>query len=348
MSEPETSAQEAVALGSWLAGRPVLAAYPARPGGNNRVFRLDMAEGTSLSLKCYPPHSIDGRDRLGQEYEALSFLARQGIRLTPQPIARDAGKNCALYQWFDGEPAVLRPQEDDADQLADFLIELQRLCNAEGARDLRNASASIFSPAEAVAQYQQRLNRLQRSAGEHPDLREFLDSQLVPSGAAVIRRLDQRYASLGWDLGAPLALAHRVLSPSDFGLHNALRGPDGQLRFVDFEYFGWDDPVKLVSDTAIHPGSDLPESGANRLIERLSAIFTAEDPSFAVRRDVLYPVFGVIWCLIILNDYLPESRSRRVLTAQGSDLQARLAGQLDKARRLHQTVFERDPDLAPR
>ena len=54
MSEPETSAQEAVALGSWLAGRPVLAAYPARPGAT-RLFGLDMAEGTSLSLKCYPP-----------------------------------------------------------------------------------------------------------------------------------------------------------------------------------------------------------------------------------------------------------------------------------------------------
>jgi hypothetical protein len=69
---------------------------------------------------------------------------------------------------------------------------------------------------------------------------------------------------------------------------------------------------------------------------------------FAVRRDVLYPVFGMIWCLIILNDYLPESRSRRVLAAEGGDLEARLASQLDKARRLHQTICERDPDLAPR
>ncbi len=348
MSEPEISAQEAVTLGSRLAGRPVLAAHPARPGGNNRVFRLDMAVGSSLSLKCYPPQSIDGRDRLGQEYEALSFLGQQGITLTPRPIAKDAAASCALYEWFDGEPAVLRPQADDVDQLANFLIELQRLCNAEGARDLRNASASIFSPAEAVAQYRQRLERLQRAASEHPDLREFLDRHLAPSGASVIRRLEERYASLGRDPSAPLAMAQRALSPSDFGLHNALRGQDGQLRFVDFEYFGWDDPVKLVSDSAIHPGSDLAEASANRLIERLSAEFEANDPSFAVRRDVLYPVFGVIWCLIILNDYLPESRSRRVLTAQGGDLKARFAGQLEKARRLHQTVFARDSDIAPR
>ncbi len=224
MSESEIGAQDAVIIGSELAGRPVLAAHPARPGGNNRVFRLDLADGSRLCLKYYSLQSIDGRDRLGQEFEALSFLSRQGVTLTPRPIAKDTSRNCALYDWFDGEAAVLRPQQDDADQLANFLIELQRLCNAEGARDLRNASASIFSPAEAVAQYRQRLNRLQGAASEHPDLSEFLDRRLVPSGASVIRRLEQRYASLGRDLGAPLAMAHRALSPSEFRRHNALRG----------------------------------------------------------------------------------------------------------------------------
>ena len=58
-------------------------------------------------------------------------------------------------------------------------------------------------------------------------------------------------------------MAQRALSPSDFGLHNALRGQDGQLRFVDFEYFGWDDPVKLVSDSGDPSGSDLAEASAN-------------------------------------------------------------------------------------
>src|SRR5262249_47920332 len=102
MSEQDISAQEAMARGTRLAGREVLAAHPARPGGNNRVFRLDMAGGTPLALKCYPPRSIDGRDRLGQEYAALSFLAGNGIRSTPQPVARDDEANCALYEWFDG------------------------------------------------------------------------------------------------------------------------------------------------------------------------------------------------------------------------------------------------------
>ncbi|WP_246583543.1 aminoglycoside phosphotransferase family protein [Bradyrhizobium iriomotense] len=345
MSEPDISAADAMAIGSRLAGAPVAAAQPARSGGNNRVFRLEMAKGPALALKHYPS---DGRDRLGQEYDALSFLSRHGITSTPRPIARDADAFCALYQWFDGEAAVQRPQDDDADQLADFLIELQKLRDADGAQTLRNASASIFSPEEAIAQYEQRLDGLRRASADEPELRAFVDSSLVPSTDVAIQRLRRRYTELGRDPGEDLAPVHRALSPSDFGLHNALRGEDGRLRFIDFEYFGWDDPVKLVSDTALHPGSDLPEANANRLTERLTQAFAARDDAFAIRRDVLYPVFGAIWCLIVLNAYLPESRSRRALAAQGGDLTVRLAGQLAKARRLHKTICQRDPDLTPR
>jgi hypothetical protein len=339
MSETDITAPDAMAIGSRLAGARVAAAQPTRSGGNNRVFRLEMAEGPPLALKHYPS---DGRDRLGQEYDALSFLARHGITSTPRPVAKDADAFCALYQWFDGEAAVLRPQGDDADQLADFLIELQKLREAEGAQNLRNASASIFSPEAAIAQYEQRLDALRRASDDHPDLCAFLEGSLVPSTDAAIRQLRRRYAELGRDPAADLAPTHRALSPSDFGLHNALRAEDGRLRFIDFEYFGWDDPVKLMSDTAIHPGSDLPEASANHLIERLSRAFEASDDAFAIRRDVLYPVFKGIWCLIVLNAYLPDSRSRRAMAAQGGDVRIRLAGQLDKARRLHQTIRPTD------
>lgn len=348
MSEAEISEQDAISVGGRLSGRSVVRAHPANPSGNNRVFRLDVAGGDSLALKYYPSQSIDGRDRLGQEYDALSFLARHGVSDVPRPIARDSGSHCALYEWFDGEPAVLQQHPEDADQLANFLIDLQQLRDAAGARDLRNASAAIFSPSQAIAQYERRLHKLREAAAPYQDLVEFVDESLAPSGMIAIRRLERRYAGMGWNPGSLLAPEHCALSPSDFGLHNAMRGKDGRLRFIDFEYFGWDDPVKLVSDAAIHPGSGFPDSVANWLTERLSREFAARDPAFAVRCDVLYSVFGMIWCLIILNDYLPESRSRRVLAARGGDLGAILAGQLDKARRLHQAICQRDPELSPR
>lgn len=348
MSGAEFGTERAVETGSRLAGRPVRTATPARPGGNNRVFRLDMADGSRRALKYYPSQAVDRRDRLGQEYEALSFLAQHGVGSTPRPFANDREENCALYEWFDGEAAVLRPCPDDVDQLAEFLIALQNLRDAPGARGLRNASAGIFSPAEAVAQCEQRLKRLLEHASGYSDLRGFVDRDLAPSAALARRRVEERYTKLGLDPAASLAPACRALSPSDFGLHNTMRGEDGRLRFIDFEYFGWDDPVKLVCDTALHPGSNFPEHGARRLVERLSREFEIRDSAFAARQDALYPVFGLIWCLIILNDYLPEICFRRVTIGRDDESGAILAGQLDKARRLHQAICKRDPDLTPR
>lgn len=315
MSEPDISTPDAIAIGSRLAGTRVAAAQPARSGSNNRVFRLEMAEGPPLALKHYPS---DGRDRLGQEYDALSFLSRHGITSTPRPIAKDVDANCALYQWFDGEAAVLRPQAGDADQLADFLIELQKLRDAEGAQTLRNASAAIFSPEEAIGQYEQRRDGLRRASNDHPDLRAFIDASLVPSTDIAIRQLRRRYAELGRDPAADLAPAHRALSPSDFGLHNALRGEDGRLRFIDFEYFGWDDPVKLTADVMLHPGTVLDPSLRLRFRRAAEAVYGG-DPEFSSRLEAYSPLFGLRWVLILLNEFLPNRWRQRVAAGAEGD-----------------------------
>jgi hypothetical protein len=42
------------------------------------------------------------------------------------------------------------------------------------------------------------------------------------------------------------------ISPSDFGFHNAIRTASG-VRFIDFEFAGWDDPAKTLADFALQP-----------------------------------------------------------------------------------------------
>ena len=61
----------------------------------------------------------------------------------------------------------------------------------------------------------------------------------------------------GLDFITELAQEKRSLVPADFGFHNSLRQGDGSLAYVDFEYFGWDDPVKLTADILLHPGVPL-------------------------------------------------------------------------------------------
>ena len=65
-------------------------------------------------------------------------------------------------------------------------------------------------------------------------------------------------AQLGLPSERPLDQQDRCLSPSDFGFHNALAQGE-TVRFIDFEYAGWDDPAKTVCDFFHHPGVPVPD-----------------------------------------------------------------------------------------
>ena len=45
---------------------------------------------------------------------------------------------------------------------------------------------------------------------------------------------------------------HKILSQSDIGFHNILKN-NNKLYFIDFEYAGWDSPMKLYSDFILQP-----------------------------------------------------------------------------------------------
>jgi hypothetical protein len=293
----------AASLAAGLLGRPADAVTPVGGGGNNRIFRVTSG-GQAFALKFYP---ADERDRLGAEYGALTFLAAHGMACVPRAMACDAGARAALYQWIDG----VRPKAlDEADLAVMFalLATLRDLAAADGAAALPPASAACLIPAEAHRQLHLRLERLETSGATHDGLRRFLATRLVPTCDRLVARARD---ILGECAAAPVT--RLFLSPSDFGRHNMLRRPDGTLAFLDFEYFGWDDPVKAISDFALHPGTDFAPDRRGAILARAAALFSAADTDFGRRLDANFPVFGLIWCLILLNEFVPESWARRAL-----------------------------------
>jgi len=131
---------------------------------------------------------------------------------------------------------------------------------------------------------------------------------------------------------AVLPRSERCLSPSDFGFHNALREPSGRLRFLDFEYAGWDDPAKLVCDFANQPDRLLRHSLSNRIADVVIAAHA--NPGELYRRiTALRPLYQVKWACICLNDFLPAGRTRHQFTeGQSTDNRLRRENQLSRAR----------------
>jgi len=331
---PEQIAEEASELVGWR----VLSAVPVRRGGNNRVFKLVGRDSCAI-LKIYPTQKEDPRDRLGHEFGALSFLARYGLAEVPRPIASDPARHCAVYEWIDGVPPA-EIGEAEVDELADFFLRLQALRKCDGAEALPEGATPALSPASAAAQLVARLERLTAVITPDSEVGQFVETSLRPAIEGAVDGLRQEAAKAGRDFEASLPARLRVLSPSDFGFHNALRRPTGRLAFLDFEYFGWDEPAKAVADVMLHAGMSLSRELARRYRARVADVLRQTDPAFPERFNLFFPALRAIWCLILLNEFLPERWARRMLAGAADDRIVAQTRQLAKARDMLTRSFD--------
>ena len=337
MTAAAVDSRELADHASTLVGWRVRSALPVRRGGNNRVYQL-VGDGRRALLKFYAAPEPGRQDRLVQEYAALEFLARHGFGEVARPIAADAERHCAVYEWIEGV-APGPAGEAEIDQMADFFARLQEAREREGASAIGAASAGCFSPKMVADQVEDRLGRLVASISPGSDIAAFVADSLRPAACDAVERLRVGCGEAGIGFAESLPPQTRALSPSDFGMHNALRRPDGRLAFVDFEYFGWDDPAKAVADVMLHPGMSLTEQLGHRYRTRVEQALRASDPSFSRRLDLFLPSMVVLWCLILLNEFLPERWTRRVLAGVADEREVVQARQLQKARQLLSQSF---------
>lgn len=305
-------------------------------GRNSRVFRLRTAGGRTLALKSYFRHRADPRDRLGTEYDCLRLLRKHGFQNVPQPIAANRKLGFALYEFIDGAKPD-RPSAADIIAIAEFLDRLRGLAALPEGVQLNPASEACFSVASMVDVLRERLSRLSRSEGSPgnlADLRAYLDDEFAPAleKFSVWSRSHLRRVNVAFDQELPVS--ERTISPSDFGFHNALRRRGGELVFLDFEYFGWDDPAKMIVDFLLHPARPVPARLKRRFLAEMFQRFS-NWPKLRRRVEAVYPLFSLKWCLIFLNEFLPADFQRRQFAhAESYDRDAAQRRQLGRSRRL--------------
>jgi phosphotransferase family enzyme len=324
------------------AGLPGICELAPLPGGaNNRVFRVEHAEGTVLA-KVYFHDPNDGRNRLRTEFEFSRFAWEHGLRCLPQPIASEPEAQLALYEFVSGHGlASGQVTSTHVESALTFFHQLNRLRELPEGRQLAEASEACFSIADHLRCVERRLHRLTvcppAETGLAREFIHFVESDLLPVLNEVRNTAYQECEFHGINPYEPIAAEDRRLSPSDFGFHNAIVTSSGELRFVDFEYAGWDDPAKVVCDFLIQPRVPLPADCHRRFAEGIAQ--ESRQPELQLRRiALLMPVLRLKWCCILLNHFLPPDSKRRQF-AQGAVAEEQKAEQLDKARQMHESLF---------
>jgi hypothetical protein len=271
-----------------LSGQPVRALAAAHMGANSRIFRIETDTGP-FALKAYPLRQGDSRRRAEVEWKALCFLRARCGDAVPRPVARDDAGRFLLMEWIEGV-AVGECRPADIDAAADFAVRVFAQSGDPEAREFPPASEACLSAGAIVDQIRQRLALMHEGA-----IDRFLAQEFLPA-------LDAATRGLGPASNEDLAPGLRRLIPSDFGFHNALRQPDGALRYIDFDYFGWDDPVKLAADFVLHPAMQLSGDHKRAFVGRI-ALALRDDPEFGARLNGRLALFALRWIMILFNPF---------------------------------------------
>ncbi len=309
-------------------------------GGNNRVYRIE-AGGAICLLKAYFHHPDDTRDRLGAEFSFCRFAWGRGLRCIPQPLARDDRNHLGLYEFIVGRMLTeFEIGAHEVDEAAAFFAGLNRHKSDPAATALAAGSEACFTLAEHLDCVQRRIVRLVALEDASPLGRRVCDwihEKLAPAWLSTQDHVAREAAAAGIDPDMPIPVADRCLSPSDFGFHNAILEGDQRLRFVDFEYAGWDDPAKTVCDFLCQPRLPVPARHAGRFADAVSAGLS--DAATHQRRvALLLPVYRLKWCCIMLNEFLPVSGQRRTFAQDAAGQEERKRIQLEKAERALQRL----------
>ena len=296
---------------------------PIRAGRNSQVFMVSSGEGRWVLKHYYQPAGVHQRDRLSTEYGFLMFLRQMGVPGVPEPLGLDRASNFALYSCLPGlRPAAIHSQH--ISQAARFIIRINGARAAAQAEALALAADACLGWDAHLALAESRITRLLALETESVVAREaheFVQSRVQALWDKVQIELAPRPE---WSLLSP---EERILSPSDFGFHNALEH-GANLSFVDFEYAGWDDPAKLICDFMCQPEVPVTQDqGRQFMAELLQELPGAE--GVARRVGLLLPVHRLKWCCILLNEFRTEDRKRREHAGLASD--SLLREQLGKA-----------------
>jgi hypothetical protein len=300
--------------------------------------------GRPALLKSYFRHPADTRDRLGAEFAFSHFAWNAGLRALPEPLACDHAAGLGLYALIEGAPVDAAAVGSCAvSAAAAFVADLVSVQHLPDAARLPHASEACFTLEEHLSRVDERVARVAAVKPADDVTRacaSFVEGALAPAWARLRERTRAAARSAGVAADVPLPRDERCLSPSDFGFHNALRAPDGTLRFLDFEYAGWDDPAKLVADffcqVAVPVSLDHLPAFVAAALGRLPGR-AARDARIALLLDV----YRVKWCCILLNDFVPAGGERRRFALGQHGVAERRAATLRRAQAALATVQDR-------
>ncbi len=132
------------------------------------------------------------------------------------------------------------------------------------------------------------------------------------------------------EINQPLNLHQLRLSPSDFGVHNMLWKTDGSTIFLDFEYCGLDDPMRVVSEFVMHDQNYAISDTLKRyFLDQYKSKVNLPKSEFE-RINILTKLFFIEWISFFLNSITSKGFEQMQFSNSNFNLDKHIDAQIIK------------------
>ncbi len=262
-------------------------------GGNSRVYKLNDINNKSFILKEYPNKHLEVKPRLKNELRALNLL--KNLKNVPKIVSFNEELNVIVLNYIQGKK-IYKVTSKNISEAINFIEKLYEMSK----KNIKYypATEACLNAKDLISQIDNRFENLKFI--ENKDLKQSLNKLIKLN----LKLKERAYKIWPKDnININLSRKFLTFSPSDFGFHNAIINQNNSITFIDFEYFGLDDPVKLISDFLWHPAMSLNTNQKILFTKGFLKIFE-NDHSFKKRLNVAFSMYGLRWCLIILSKIL--------------------------------------------
>lgn len=278
-------------------------------GINNQVLRCgDGAQ--KWVIKGFSSVKPGRPDRMKAELQFLQYANQVAPGFTPVLVCSDLNRRCLILEHIEGKAFTeSKPPTEEAIAEAVCFIDLLNRDRRQGIKLIEQEAAEGFlSLRQHVANVHERIQLMNcRHIEDQIRSKAELLLEHIRVEMDMVEARINRLIGLGL-ISDSIDLSQCCISPGDFGFHNAIITPSG-VRFIDFEFAGWDDPAKTTLDFSLQPRVPLLGRGLPLLMAWPKEV----RKSVNIRCQQMAPILRIKWLCILLS-VLNEKRLHEILS----------------------------------
>ena len=278
------------------------------PGVNSLVYKLIFSDMKLAALKIYPKSKGKPRERQSNESKMLELLHESGIFNCPKVLYLSKKYNFSIISWIEGKQ-IIKPNDLHFNKICNFT----RLINSEEMRKnsynvLQDASEAYFSIESILNNIKNKVASKENDINsmDNSEEKTWLINSVIKESYVLLDKTRDQINSCQ-TMYYP-DIENKVISQSDVGFHNILENKRS-LYFIDFEYGGWDNPKKTISDWILQP--DCKYTFKKDLVfydQMASALGISKEWKNDI--NIYLELYRVRWSMIILNKYFKLDREK--------------------------------------